>query len=48
MFVEPGNVICLDLHLLSGMLSQALDAETKNLLVAYDTDTLDNYTINII
>lgn len=45
MFVEPGNVICLDLHLLSGMLSQALDAETKNLLVAYDTDTLDNYTI---
>ena len=45
MFVEPGNVICLDLHLLSGMLSQALDEETKNLLVAYDTDTLDNYTI---
>lgn len=45
MFVEPGNVICLDLHLLGSMLSQALDEETKNLLVAYDTDALDNYTI---
>lgn len=45
MFVEPGNVICLDLHLLSGMLSQALDAETKNLLAVYDLGTLDDYTI---
>lgn len=45
MFVEPGNVICLDLHLLGSMLSQALDEETKNLLAVYDLGTLDDYTI---